>query len=113
MSRNIGDWVVYNNPGHPWHGLQFSIKNIYQRYVSGYLKPKYVLEFGSRTVDAEEEELDEILEVQDFAYYDMTKKLYLSPEHKKESEECKHNVVENHALGKKFKVCTKCKQEIP
>jgi hypothetical protein len=42
-----GDWVVYVNPGHPWHHMQF------QAYKSQWTHDAFRLKYGTREVIAD------------------------------------------------------------
>lgn len=53
---NDGDWVVYKNPGHSWHLMNF------QAYKSKWTNNAFRLKYGDREVVADISEIEPISE---------------------------------------------------
>lgn len=103
-----GDMVNYNNPGHMWHGMQFSIDDIEDVHNFGLFYRLYHLKYGNRTLTAYEDEIESTqMSMEDFADFLMPS---VAP---KSEEKCPHsNVVKSSAAGKEFWYCKNCKEEV-
>jgi len=97
----IGDWVVYVNQGHSWHGMSFKITEI---ELDANFERQYKLEYGRRVMLAEGKNL---LRVRDYTdKFDFQFKV-------EDDNKCRHtNKVRSHALGEYFWYCRDCKQEV-
>lgn len=108
----IGDTVFLNIPGHIWDKQQFGIIKEWSYFHAGYLRKAYSLSFGTRLVDATEDEIMPAqLDLEDFADFMIPPQL--SPDYQDKEDECAHgNVVKSSAAGKEFWYCKNCKEEV-
>jgi len=101
----IGDFVLYINPGHLFHKAKFKITQI---YIDGYninSDVTYVIERHSTVLRVKENELIASPDDDDLDGY------FIGAH--SSQQKCKHvNKVKSYALGNSFWYCRDCKEEV-